>query len=115
MKQNVYYYIYQEIKWLRLEIRKMGEEGVRLLDMRTREIGEMREHLQNMLRVMEQKSRTKSSSHILITRPPLNIRPSEAHLKSKSTGKSKQSASYKSGGKTSPSRSPGRKRGKSRH
>ncbi|KAF6039822.1 hypothetical protein EB796_001858 [Bugula neritina] len=70
----------QEVKWLREEIRKMGEEGIRLLDMREREIGDMRDHLKTMLKVMEQRIKSRSSSHFVITRPQ-SMKPSEPHLK----------------------------------
>ncbi|XP_067932858.1 interaptin-like [Watersipora subatra] len=70
----------QEIKWLREEVRKMGEEGVRLLDMREQEIIKMRDHLKEMLKVMEHKYKGRTSSHVLITRPSQVPTP-EPHLK----------------------------------
>ena len=77
-------------------MRKMGEEGVRLLEMREREIIEMRKHLLEMLKVMEQRSRTRASSHVLITRPSV-VSKSEPHLK---TTKSKPLKNVR-GGKSS--------------
>lgn len=47
----------QEVKTLRSEIKKMGTEGVKLLEQREKEILEMRGHLKNVLKVMETKSR----------------------------------------------------------
>lgn len=60
----------------------MGEEGIRLLELREREINEMRSHLRNMLKVMEHRAKTHktSSSHIVITRPPV-MRQNEPYLK----------------------------------
>lgn len=84
----------------------MGSEGVRLLDMREREINEMRDHLKGMLRVMEQKSKTKvASSHILVTRPSYedkhdpHLKPikteAEPHPSSKNSGGTRKSPSKK--------------------
>lgn len=39
--------------YLRNEIRKMGTEGVKLLEQREREIGGMRRHLKTVLKDME--------------------------------------------------------------
>jgi len=60
----------------------MGSEGVRLLDMREVEIGDMKKHLKNILKVMESRSRvgSKVSSHFMITRP-LTTKQSEPHLR----------------------------------
>lgn len=58
----------------------MGEEGVRLLDMREREIYDMRVHLKDALKVMEQGARAKTTSHIMIARPS-HVTKSEPHLK----------------------------------
>jgi len=80
LQWQVLLHIQQEVKWLREEIRKMGEEGIRLLDMREREIGDMRDHLKTMLKVMEQRIKSRSSSHFVITRPQ-SMKPSEPHLK----------------------------------
>lgn len=49
---------------MRGEIKKMGSEGVRLLEQREKEITEMRNHLSNVLKVME--SRYKVSSSLVI-------------------------------------------------
>lgn len=49
---------------MRGEIKKMGSEGVRLLEQREKEITEMRNHLSNVLKVME--SRYKVSSSLLV-------------------------------------------------
>lgn len=43
----------QEVKTLRSEIKKMGTEGMKLLEQREREILEMRSHLKNVLKVIE--------------------------------------------------------------
>lgn len=40
---------------MRSEIKKMGSEGVKILEQREREISEMRLHLKNVLKVMENK------------------------------------------------------------
>lgn len=93
----------QEIKRLREQIRKMGEEGVRLLDMREREINEMRAHLKNMLKVYAKKQMT-TSSHVLITRPP-RLKQHEPHLKSSqkpSPGNKKLTRSSSQGGTPTP-------------
>lgn len=66
---------------MREEIKKMGDEGVRLLDTRERELSEMRSHLKTMLKVTDQraKSKTFSSSYIAINRPP-QVKPEEPLL-----------------------------------
>lgn len=79
----LYYFIYchQEIRWLKTEIRNMGSEGVRLLDMREREITDMKGHLKSMLKVMDNRIKTKTaSSQILVPRPE-KVKPEEPHLK----------------------------------
>ena len=78
----------------------MGEEGVRLLDMREKEINEIRAHLKNILKVYAKKQMT-TSSYVLITRPPL-VKPHEPHLKS-----SNQKIGPASGKKLSRSTSQG--------
>ena len=59
----------------------MGSEGVRLLDMREKEISDMRGHLKDMLKIMDSRIKTSTaSSHILVARPD-KAKPEEPHLK----------------------------------
>jgi len=52
---------YQEIKYLRAEIKKMGNEGVKLLGQREKEINDMKSHLKNVLKVMENRHKVCNS------------------------------------------------------
>lgn len=59
----------QEVILLRGEIKKMGTEGVKLLQQREKEINDMRSHLKNVLQVLE--SRAKVITYHLLATPSM--------------------------------------------